>query len=179
MKCPRCLRIHDEQAELCTCGFSFSAEGEEALKAWFGEVRHILQSSYVIAPTPWQQSGKGGPFEDWVRLRIPISECVTRSGTFLDIGCANGFLLECLLGWTKMKQLEIVPYGLDYAPQLVAMAQERLPAFKDHIFNGNAWDWRTPRRFTSEPKPRMYHATCAWPISDAYSTSFSKRMACC
>lgn len=148
MKCPRCLRSNEERARQCECGFPFVVEGESELQAWFGEVRHILQSSYVVAPTPWQQSGKGGNFEEWVRLRIPISECITHSGTFLDIGCANGFLLECLLSWTKMKGLDLIPYGLDYSPQLVEMARQRLPAFKDSFFTGNAWDWQTPRRFS-------------------------------
>src|SRR5581483_8382356 len=137
MKCPRCLHINEEHMKRCSCGFPFVVEDEQELHAWFGEIRHILQSSYVAAPTPWQQSGKGGTFEDWVRLRIPISECVTRSGSFLDIGCANGFLLECLLNWTKMKNIDLVPYGLDYGSKLVELARERLPAFKDHIFVGN------------------------------------------
>lgn len=148
MKCPRCLRMNEEHAQSCTCGFTFVVEDDQALQAWFAEIRHILQSAYIVAPTPWEQSGKGGTFEDWVRLRIPISECVTRSGTFLDIGCANGFLLECLLSWTWLKGLDLIPYGLDYAPKLVEMAQERLPTFKEHIFLGNCWDWQPPRRFT-------------------------------
>ncbi len=88
MQCPRCRRISEEHARSCTCGFAFVVEDMQALPAWFAEIRRILQSAYIAAPTPWEQSGKGGTFEDWVRLRIPISECVTRSGTFLDIGCA-------------------------------------------------------------------------------------------
>ena len=148
MKCPRCLRLNEEHVKSCLCGFAFTVEDEQALQAWFGEVRPILQSAYLAAPTPWQQSGKGGPFEEWVRLRIPISECVTRSGTFLDIGCANGFLLECLLNWATMKELDLLLYGLDYSAKLVEMAQKRLPAFKDHLFIGNAWDWHPSRRFT-------------------------------
>lgn len=148
MRCPRCLRNNEEHVQQCVCGFPFSVESEKALQEWFDEVRHILQSAYVTASTPWQQSGKGGVLEDWVRLRIPISECITRSGPFLDIGCANGFLLECLLNWTKTKGLDLVPYGLDYGPELVKLARQRLPAFKDSIFLGNAWDWQPPRRFT-------------------------------
>lgn len=149
MKCLRCTRINEEQARQCVCGFPFVVEegDERGLQAWFDEVRHILQSAYVAAPTPWQQSGKRGSFEEWVRLRIPVSQCVTRSGTFLDIGCANGFLLESLLSWTKMKELDLVPYGLDFAPKLLEMARERLPSFQNHFFLGNAWDWHPPRRF--------------------------------
>jgi len=169
MKCPRCLHINEEHMKRCSCGFPFVVEDEQELHAWFGEIRHILQSSYVAAPTPWQQSGKGGTFEDWVRLRIPISECVTRSGSFLDIGCANGFLLECLLNWTKMKNIDLVPYGLDYGSKLVELARERLPAFKDHIFVGNCWDWQPPRRFT-------YVHTCTEYVPNNLRTAYLKRL---
>lgn len=169
MKCPRCLRNNEEHTERCVCGFPFSVEDERTLQEWFGEVRHILQSAYLSASTPWQQSGKSGQFEDWVRLRIPISECVTRSGTFLDIGCANGFLLECLLNWTKMKDIELVPYGLDYAPELAKLAQERLPAFKDCIFTGNAWDWQPPRRFTYVRTETVY-------VPDNLRAAYLKRL---
>ncbi len=148
MRCPRCFHDNEEQAKLCRCGFLFVVEDERGLQEWFDEIRDRLQRAYVAAQTPWQQSGKGGEFEEWVRLHIPISQCVTRSGTFLDIGCANGFLLEYLLNWTNMKGLDLFPYGLDYSPELVEMAQKRLPAFKDCFFLGNAWDWQPPRRFT-------------------------------
>jgi SAM-dependent methyltransferase len=120
---------------------------DEELQAWFAEVRSILETAYKAAETPWGQSGIGSPFEDWTRLRIPICECITRSGTFLDIGCASGFLLECLREWTSKKGIEIVPYGLDYSPIMLQWAQERLPAFKEKLFLGNAWDWQPPCRF--------------------------------
>jgi SAM-dependent methyltransferase len=106
-----------------------------------------LEDSYLAAETPWKQSGKSGSFEEWVRLRVPISECVERSGTFLDIGCANGFLLECLLDWTMRKGVRIEPYGLDYSKKLADLAKERLRGFAGNIFEGNAWDWEPPMRF--------------------------------
>ena len=146
MICTRCRRILDHDAPRCECGFAFVAAPEE-LDDWFDEVRRILETAYLAAPTPWQQSGKSGTFEDWARLRIPIAECVDRPGTFLDIGCANGFLLECLLDWTLRKGIAIDPFGLDYSAQVAQLARQRLPQFAHHIFTGNAWDWRPPRRF--------------------------------
>src|ERR1700730_14615301 len=111
MLCPRCRRINADDTPRCECGFAFVVAPQE-LDGWLGEVRGILENSYLPAPTPWQQSGKGGTFEDWVRLRIRIAECVDRAGSFLDIGCANGFLLECLLEWTQRKGIAIEPFGL-------------------------------------------------------------------
>jgi SAM-dependent methyltransferase len=147
MRCPRCRRDHPETVVRCDCGFHFDHISPDDLPGWFAEVRSVLETAYTAADTPWGQSGKGGNFEEWTRLRIPISECVMQSGTFLDIGCANGFLLECLLNWTHFKGIQIIPYGLDISDQLITMAQERLPAYSEHFWSGNVWDWQPPRRF--------------------------------
>jgi SAM-dependent methyltransferase len=144
--CPRCTRLNPPAQERCECGFAFRVEPVD-LPAWFDDVRSILEPAYLAAPTPWQQSGKSGSYEDWVRLRIPIAECVQQPGAFLDIGCANGFLLECLLDWTRRKAVPIEPYGLDMSEKLLTLAKLRLPDYGSHLFAANAWDWQPPRRF--------------------------------
>lgn len=146
MICPRCSRITAERAERCICGYRFQIEAD-GLAGWYAEYRELIENAYLAAETPWQQSGKSGNFEEWTRLRIPICECVERPGTFLDVGCANGFLLECLLSWTKLKGVEITPYGLDMSAQLVELAKERLPQFRENLFVGNALDWHPPMCF--------------------------------
>ncbi len=146
MVCPRCSRITAERAQRCECGYTFLIEKGE-LEGWYEEYRELIEQAYLAAETPWQQSGKSGNFEEWTRLRIPICECIEQSGTFLDIGCANGFLLECLLAWTKLKRMEITPYGLDMSARLVELARERLPQFRENLFVGNALDWHSPMRF--------------------------------
>lgn len=147
MKCPRCRRNNPDKTVTCECGFRFDNVADGDLKDWFGEIQDKLETAYIAARTPWQQSGKSGTYEDWTRLRIPVAECIDKNGTFLDIGCANGFLLECLLEWTAKKGVKIVPYGLDFAPQLVQLAKDRLSQHAAHIYLGNAWDWRPPQRF--------------------------------
>lgn len=144
--CPQCGKANADTAQRCECGFPLAVETNE-LEGWFEKVRLILENAYLSAKTPWQQSGLSGSYEDWTRLRIPISECIETSGTFLDVGCANGFLLECLLDWTRRKGVTIKPYGLDYSQKLVRLARERLPDFADNIFAGNAWDWEPPFKF--------------------------------
>lgn len=118
-----------------------------SLGDWFEDLKQVLETSYLKAPDPQGQSGFSGSLERWTRLRKPVADLVDRSGSFLDIGCANGFLLECLLEWARAKGLELVPYGLDLSERLVALARKRLPAFRDHLFVGNAWDWEPPCRF--------------------------------
>lgn len=118
-----------------------------AYAEWFEAVRETLETAYLLADTPWGQSGKSGSYEEWVRLRLPLSECIQREGKFLDIGCANGFLLDCLLMWTAAKGLELQPFGLDISPKLISLARERLPNFAANLYQGNIWDWQAPLKF--------------------------------
>lgn len=123
----------------------------QVLSQWFEARKQTLETTYLTGTQPWQQSGVGlhtpHSARDWEVLRRPIAECVTTSGTLLDIGCANGYLLECLLRWTEEHSFVIIPYGLDFSAQLLALAQKRLPQYADHLFLGNAWDWTPPQTF--------------------------------
>jgi len=114
---------------------------------WFENNRRILETAYVSHEEPWRQSGMSGPEDRWVSLRKPVADCIERSGSFLDIGCANGYLLECILRWTAELGLTIEPYGLDLSEKLVGMAKERLPKYAENFFVGNGFTWLPPRRF--------------------------------
>jgi SAM-dependent methyltransferase len=123
----------------------------EELSRWFEAHRVTLETAYLAGTHPWQQSGVGlrtpRSAQDWAVLRRPLAECLSSSGAFLDVGCANGYLLECLLRWTQERRVRIIPYGLDFSAKLVALARQRLPQYADHLFVGNAWDWPSPRHF--------------------------------
>ncbi|HSH01606.1 MAG TPA: class I SAM-dependent methyltransferase [Anaerolineae bacterium] len=147
MRCPRCWQSHEVMVAVCSCGFQFDQVGEDELDGWFAEVRGVLEKAYVAAETPWQGSGKSGTFEEWTRLRVPNIGPVDREGRYLDIGCANGYLLACLVAWGMLKGVRIVPYGLDYSERLVGLARERLPDFRENFFVGNGWDWVGEERF--------------------------------
>jgi SAM-dependent methyltransferase len=146
MRCPQCLQEVKESIKHCQCGFAFDDVASVDLQDWFAKVKKTLETAYTVAPTAWQQSGKSGTFEDWTRLRIANIAPVQRSGTYLDIGCANGYLLECLVVWARLKGIEITPHGLDYSAQLAALAQQRLQ-FSSNIYVGNAWNWTPPQSF--------------------------------
>lgn len=122
-----------------------------SLARWFDAEKTLLETAYIAAEQPWQQSGFGlhtpRDAEQWEAHRRVIADAVDRSGAFLDIGCANGYLLECLLQWTGERGLTLDPYGLDISERLVALARQRLPAHAGHLFVGNAWDWTPPRTF--------------------------------
>ena len=114
---------------------------------WFENLKDTLETAYLSHAEPWRQSGMSGPEERWVSLRKPVADCVDRSGTFLDIGCANGYLLECILRWTAERGLQVNPFGLDISEKLVSLARLRLPQYESQLFVGNAFTWQPPRRF--------------------------------
>ena len=85
-----------------------------------------------------------GPEHRWEALRKPLADCIDKDGSFLDIGCANGYLLESIVRWSRHR---LEPYGLDFAPELVELARNRLPRWADRIFLGDALTWEPPRSF--------------------------------
>lgn len=106
-----------------------------------------LEAAYLSSDDPMRQSGySGGPVR-WRQERELILDAITGDGELLDVGCANGYLLECLLAWGKERGLSLIPYGLDLGPGLIELARQRLPHFADHFFVGNAWNWQPPHPF--------------------------------
>ena len=117
-------------------------------EAWFRDTRLLLEAHYLAAEDPYAQSGKSGGAASWELARRFIAGACHRDGTFLDVGCANGQLMESMVGWALADRgVAIEPYGLDISPGLVALARRRLPAWAGRIWLGNAWDWEPPRRF--------------------------------
>ena len=106
-----------------------------------------LEKDYLSSDEPWKQSGFSGPKARWAACRRPIADFVTKSGTFLDIGCANGYLLECLVKWKQADGIALTPYGLDIGSDLIRLAKERLKPNTENLFIGDAWDWSPPVRF--------------------------------
>ena len=104
----------------------------------------VFEAAYLAGENPRAQSGFGGDEARWEAARRPIADAIDRDGTFLDVGCASGHLLESLVAWTPRR---IEPYGLDLVPALVELARRRLPAWAHCIFLGNALTWRPPQRF--------------------------------
>jgi SAM-dependent methyltransferase len=123
----------------------------EELARWFEANKTLLETAYLAAKDPWQQSGssigKKTTVDEWTAKRRCIADCMERPGTFLDVGCANGYLMECVVQWTAERGITIDPYGLDFSEKLVAFARQRLPQYADHFYIGNAWDWTPPRMF--------------------------------
>jgi SAM-dependent methyltransferase len=121
------------------------ARGEIDEGQWHREMEALVVPAYLEAETPWQQSGKSGGAADWEWSRSLIADAIDRDGTFLDIGCANGYLMECLPRWAGA---HVEPYGVDISAKLVELARKRLPRWRDRLWVGNALTWSPPMRFT-------------------------------
>jgi hypothetical protein len=117
---------------------------------YYADNVRLLEPAYLRGSTPQQGSGFSGDAEQWREHRAVIADCVHKDGTFLDLGCANGLLMESVRAWAAERGHAVEPYGVDLAPRLVALARRRLPAWADRIEVGNAIDYLPAdgRRFT-------------------------------
>lgn len=70
--------------------------GEIDDQTWFDAICELVTPAYLAAQTPWSGSGKSGTAKDWGSSRSHIAHSIDRPGSFLDVGCANGYMLECL-----------------------------------------------------------------------------------
>ncbi len=104
-----------------------------------------LERAYLDSDDPIRGSGFSGGPQRWRAERSPILQAIDGDGDILDVGCANGYLLECLVDWAGERGVTLTPHGLDIGPGLVAVARTRLPGASIHL--GNAWDWTPPQRY--------------------------------
>lgn len=66
-----------------------------------------------------------GTFSAWEDRKAFLAKGINRQGTFLDIGCGNGFLLRCLQEWSEY---ELSPYGLDVNAAYIQKAKQLFTA---------------------------------------------------
>lgn len=105
------------------------------------------EAEYLATDDPRRQSGFARDARDWERFRRPVAEAIDRDGSFLDVGCANGLLMEGVVAWTRESGRRVEPYGLEISPRLADLARRRLPRWRDRIFVGDALSWEPPTRF--------------------------------
>lgn len=122
--------------------------GEIDEAEWHRRMAQVITPAYLGAANPRAQSGHSGDEAHWEQARsIVLDGVLPTGGTFLDIGCANGHLMECVVDWGRQRGLSIEPYGLDIAPELAELARTRVPQWADRIWVGNAASWEPPFRF--------------------------------
>lgn len=121
--------------------------GEIDEDGWHRAMAEIVVPAYLAADNPRAQSGHSGDEARWTYARGLLLDAIGRNGTFLDVGCASGLLMESVREWAEEKGLSIDPYGLDISSELAALARSRLPHWAGRIFVGNALGWEPARHF--------------------------------
>lgn len=135
-------RAIDEAADALTRGVISD-------EVWCERVSSALAASYLAdEDDPRWQSGYDGDPLAWREARELVLDGVHRDGTFLDVGCANGYLMECLHQWAREHGRSLVMHGLEINPDLANTARRRLPAWADRIHQGNVMIWTPRDRFT-------------------------------
>lgn len=121
--------------------------GEIALDEWHARVLAVVEPAYLFGPTEQMGSGHSGTPEQWDQSRGLIKETVNGSGTFLDVGCANGLLMASVARWSRERGLVVEPYGVEISARLAALARSRYPQWRDRIWVANADGWQPQMRF--------------------------------
>jgi SAM-dependent methyltransferase len=118
------------------------ARGELDEAGWHEAMAALIVPAYLAAKTPEAGSGSSRDAAGWEYARSLVADAVSPGQSFLDVGCANGQLMESMAGWAGVE-----PYGLEISPELAELARRRLPHWADRIWVGNAIHWEPPRRF--------------------------------
>ena len=115
---------------------------------YFDVLRAAVSEYYLADPSnPYQQSGRSSGAERWEETRRGFVQALHRSGDFLDIGCANGLLLESLMAWAGQAGITLCPHGLDFVAELIELARQRFPNHQDSFIVANAFHWTPARQF--------------------------------
>ena len=83
----------------------------------------------------------------WAAKRRVIASAFDREGSWLDVGCANGLLMETLTAWVAESGYRIEPYGLELSERIAERARKRLPHWATRIWTGNVMKFEPPIRF--------------------------------
>ncbi|SDT25897.1 class I SAM-dependent methyltransferase [Microlunatus soli] len=143
-------------------GSLLRAQGDGALADWVeladehrrtitdaelaADSRRLLDASYLRSGTVEGGSGFGGSPADWRAAREQICDVIEADVSFLDIGCANGLLMESVVAWSAERGHLVEPYGVDHSAALVDLARRRLPQWQQRIWIGDALTWQHPDR---------------------------------
>ena len=115
---------------------------------YFDTLREAVSEYYLADPSnPYQQSGRSSGAARWEQTRRCLVQAIHRSGDFLDIGCANGLLLETLIAWAAEAGFTLQPHGLDFVPELVELARKRFPHHRESFILANAFYWVPSRQY--------------------------------
>ena len=126
---------------------SYVREKMISLDQYFDLTCKELTDYYLSRVRPQEQSGHHGS-DAWYRsVRMMILEALERDGRFIDVGSANGFLIESLAGWAAGLGLNVEFHGVELSVGLHCLSLQRLPGWEDRLFNANAYYWKPGAKY--------------------------------
>ncbi|MBA2729415.1 MAG: class I SAM-dependent methyltransferase [Euzebyaceae bacterium] len=114
---------------------------------WNARTLALLEDAYLTAPDSRGGSGFTGDAARWQHARRVIVSAIDRDGSFFDVGCANGLLLESVVAWAAEDGHRLEPHGLELSAPLAELARKRLHCSADHLHVGDVTAWRPARRY--------------------------------
>ena len=123
------------------------AANEITKNEWFDLGNIYFTKLYLSKDNPRAQSGHGGDEYHFIYAQLPTIEAIYKNGTFCDVGCANGYLMEMLYKWGTAIGYNLQMFGVDFSEELLELAKNRLPQWHDRFFFGNALYWKPEQKF--------------------------------
>jgi hypothetical protein len=123
------------------------SRGQITIDDYFDGYSRENTKLYLSRDNPRAQSGHGSDIRTWRNVRSMILEPIVSDGRFIDVGSANGHLIESLDAWMHNTGVAVDFYGLELSQGLHQLALCRLPHFASRLFCGNALSWKPPFRF--------------------------------
>ena len=114
---------------------------------WYEINKEYFTKLYLASDNPRGQSGHGGNEPHYRFAHLPIIDCFYKNGTFLDVGCANGHLMEMIYKWATAIGFNLEVFGVDISEGLIELAKSRLPQWKDRFYLNNAFYWKPEQKF--------------------------------
>ena len=111
------------------------------------DIHRTLVGVYLGAATAQGGSGFGGSDEEWREARGVLTDALDPDRSpvrFLDHACANGHLTVSMATWGADRGIDVIPFGVDIAPELVERAISEHPDLAGHFFVGDALTWVHP-----------------------------------
>jgi len=109
---------------------------------WHAAMASLIKPAYLSGNNPYAQAGHSGNAETWQASRGFLADALHRDGSFLDVGCASGILMESVQNWGAKKNLAIEPHGLEIIRELAELARQRLPHWANRVHVGNIRNWK-------------------------------------
>jgi len=123
------------------------ANNEITKDDWYELNDIYFTKAYLAKDNPRGQSGHGGDAKHYAFTHLPIIDAIYKDGTFLDVGCANGHLMEMVHKWAAALGFDVPVYGVDISEGLLELAKRRLPHWSDHFYLGNSLYWKPAQKF--------------------------------